>query len=666
MGNSPQGAIQGFSGNLYITGDVLFRKNTGESGGAIYLMNNGHVYFNESCNVVFDGNTASTYGGAIYIQGDPNFPKSISTICAIHFIGQNEDYSIAFSGNKAFVAGQSIYATPINNCSLILTAVTNNSDFYLRHPSAYYKRVFNFPPNTPASQILSLPVRILLCSCSDATRYEMVTSVVYNIDSSPGRKVRITATSVDSDNNTSPAVVYTNVPENSHNVSLAPQQNVQWIGKSCDTLQYQIYGQENTTINLQLSTFKGIPIILQLTLQPCGPGFVLMTNAEGLLMCNCSSFLISYVVNCDVASGTVTRRDNQWIGVYNNGTSSLSALAYTCPLDYCKFSYSKVSLITPDGLCAKNRHGLLCGHCRTNLSVMFGSTECQVCSDLWLLTILLYAALGVVLVAVLFVLNITVTQGTIYGLIFYANVVQMNSSIFFSQPTSKYLQILISFINLDLGFPLCFYNEMDDAAKTGLQFVFPVYLLVLTIVVIMVCRFCLRQSTGPNVSNRYLTRFSRFVGKRAVSVLATLIYLSYSKLLRAVIDILTYATVMVDGGAQFRVWFYDGTVRYLEGRHLPLFCLAIATSVFFIIPYSGMLRLATQYLEYEFSANSNITTCRFSVWVLLVAIILIPNLCSMIPQINLIDSCHSNLSNLLHRAPKYGGVSLRFRKTRVI
>ena len=81
---------------------------------------------------------------------------------------------------------------------------------------------------------------------------------------------------------------------------------------------------------------------------------------------------------------------------------------------------------------------------------------------------------------------------------------------------------------------------------------------------------------------------------------------------------------------------------------------------------SGMLRLAILYLEFEFSANSNITTCRFSVWVLLVAILFIPNLCSMIPQINLIDSCHSNLSSLLLRAPKYGGVSLRFRKTRVI
>ena len=77
-----------------------------------------------------------------------------------------------------------------------------------------------------------------------------------------------------------------------------------------------------------------------------------------------------------------------------------------------------------------------------------------------------------------------------------------------------------------------------------------------------------------------------------------------------------------------------------------------------------MLRLATLNLELKISANS--TTCRFSVWVLLVAILVIPYLCSMIPQIYSIDSCHNNLSRLLHRAPKYGGVSLRFRKTQII
>ena len=34
--------------------------------------------------------------------------------------------------------------------------------------------------------------------------------------------------------------------------------------------------------------------------------------------------------------------------------------------------------------------------------------------------------------------------------------------------------IVISLLNLELGFPLCFHSEMSAAAKVGLLFVFPV------------------------------------------------------------------------------------------------------------------------------------------------------------------------------------------------
>ena len=222
-GNSPQGAIQGFSGNLYIDGDVLFRNNTGESGGAIHLMNNANLYFNENCSVVFDGSTASTYGDAIYILGDANIPKNrMWMLCAIHFIGQKQNYSIAFSDNKAFVAGQSIYASPIYLCSLTFAAEMQykNSSFYFKHASAYCKRIFSFSPISSPLQILSLPLRILLCSCNDTAQGEIISSDVCNIATTPGRTVLITATTVDSDSNMSPAVIYTNVPANSQTVAM--------------------------------------------------------------------------------------------------------------------------------------------------------------------------------------------------------------------------------------------------------------------------------------------------------------------------------------------------------------------------------------------------------------------------------------------------------------
>ena len=591
VGNSPEGAIQGLGGGLHVYGNIMFRNNTGENGGALGLLNNAHIYFHSNCNILFYENTASTYGGALYIQGDPNIPKSILIECAMHFVDSQENYSIIFEGNKAYLSGQSIYATPIYNCTLEFPDWTNNSSPFINHPSAYYDHAFNVTTSkSDASdiQILSFPVNILVCECDTGTECDLTDG--YKILSNPGKTVRFHATSVDAENHTSPAVVFTKISPYSQSIRFGAQQNVQWIGKACDIIQYQIYGQENTSFDLLLSTFMGdVPTLVQVTLRPCMSGFVLAQDSTGALQCNCSSFLTSSNIVCNISSGTVTRNDNKWIGVCSNGTKNLSAVSYTCPLEYCKSSITQISLAEPEQLCELHRQGVLCGHCSNSYSAVFGSANCQACSNVWILSILLYAVLGVILVMLLFMLNLTVTQGTIYGLIFYANIIQVNASIFFNLSLLEPLQIIVSFINLDLGFPLCFYDGMDDAAKTGLQFVFPAYLLVLTITASMVCHYCLRQSSGPTITSTNLNRFSRFVGKRAVSVLATLIYLSYSKLLRTVIQILTYATIKVDGNPDIRVWFYDGTIHYLQGRHLPLFIIAIGITILFLLPYTMAL-----------------------------------------------------------------------------
>ena len=148
--------------------------------------------------------------------------------------------------------------------------------------------------------------------------------------------------------------------------------------------------------------------------------------------------------------------------MYNN---TLPALASLCPLDYCNSTISKLSLGRPGDSCSGRRTGILCGNCHGNYSVVFGFSQCQVCSNMWLSTLVMFAVLGALLVAALFFLNLTVTQGTLYGLIFYANIIQVNTSIFVSQSTLRPLQVIVPFVNLDLGLPLCFYDGMDDATR---------------------------------------------------------------------------------------------------------------------------------------------------------------------------------------------------------
>ena len=65
-----------------------------------------------------------------------------------------------------------------------------------------------------------------------------------------------------------------------------------------------------------------------------------------------------------------------------------------CPPLYCIANLPAVDLSNPDSLCYGNRIGTLCGTCGNNLSAVFGTADCQECSNLYLLTMLGYAIAG--------------------------------------------------------------------------------------------------------------------------------------------------------------------------------------------------------------------------------------------------------------------------------
>ena len=70
---------------------------------------------------------------------------------------------------------------------------------------------------------------------------------------------------------------------------------------------------------------------------------------------------------------------------------------------------------------------------------------------------------GILLVAFLMILNLTVGIGTMNGLIFYVNIVGANSSTFFFglSPSTRYYSILASWLNLEVGFDVCYFEGMD-------------------------------------------------------------------------------------------------------------------------------------------------------------------------------------------------------------
>lgn len=144
------------------------------------------------------------------------------------------------------------------------------------------------------------------------------------------------------------------------------------------------------------------------------------------------------------------------------------------PFDYCQTSNDTISILSPDDQCANYRSGILCGACQENYSIVLGGSKCMRCTSeytfIWI-TILLAAA-GIALIAFLLICNITISAGTLNGLIFYANVVSISGLM--NLRNCFVHSVFIAWVNLDLGIETCFYPGMDSYQKTWLQFAFPI------------------------------------------------------------------------------------------------------------------------------------------------------------------------------------------------
>ena len=130
-----------------------------------------------------------------------------------------------------------------------------------------------------------------------------------------------------------------------------------------------------------------------------------------------------------------------WAGLMNitNGTNQTTVfgMALTCFEsfnfnDYTMFliNDSDVLIADPNNylvnhlpLCPPTKTGPLCSTCTTvngiKYSVVFGSSQCKQCSNWWLLTLIFYAVAGPLLIYLLFALKLTLTTGTLNGIIFY-------------------------------------------------------------------------------------------------------------------------------------------------------------------------------------------------------------------------------------------------------
>ena len=585
------GALYGSNANMEFNGSITFSNNSAERGGGMFLLS-VTLKFARGMNLTTSYNNASKYGGAIYyedaltlFQCTAKKYKSYVPYCFIQTIGtdlekiDNTSMAIYSYYNSAGRYGNFLYGGALDRCQLKSTnarcAVKYSTSFSLEHIIKYIQ-----PNGNGINLITSQPYTLCFCG-------ENYCKYIHAVNTIRGQKFNVSLYTIAQGGI---SVSTTVTARTSVTARLKSNQTSQTLSENCSILTYNLYSTENNEELVLhpdgLCSDKG-NITVKVRFEDCPPGFTLSKDE-----CICDKRLMQYNLTCTIDEDIFIVRysgSRLWVNAsYENGTRGL-ILYKACPVEYCKTEAINISLDEPDTQCALNRSGVLCGVCVTNQSLMLGSSKCHFCPNTYLTLLLPFAAAGVALVVFLSISRLTVATGMINSVILYANIVQVNRQLFFTN--SKYgivLTVFIAWMNLDLGIETCFYNGMTAHAQTWLQFAFPIFIWILIILII--------------ITSRYSVAVSKLIGHNPIAVLATLLLMSYTKILKIIIDVYSSAKLEYKSDTA-HVWLKDGNVPYLQSWHLLLTVVTSLVLVFLFLPYTLLLLLG--YKLYRFSGRKH-------------------------------------------------------------
>ena len=631
-------------GGVYLHGNITFYHNIGRQGGALALTSSP-IFLMMQSSVSFVSNSADDVGGAIFVESssimyEVNAPHTDAK-CFYQFPEwqpSNDDYtSVTFKNNSAKNGGYHIYGSSLKSYCVVYP-VAGFFDNIIRSNDTEVQRLFHFDDQV-VSPISSNPTRV--CIVEQAASNQPLnkdctnTSQIFRrVTAIPGEEFYLEAVLVGAEFGTGTGAVYAQLLHNNGSSKADLDSYFQRViySNMSQLLRYAVFSNNSHEIFV-LSAFDrniltygiteqiddavevyektGIvpeillttPVYINVTLLKCPPGFYHDPTSLG---CKCNPKLcIDLQLTWNFTNGSgffnvITNNIIIWVVAYNDSNVFGILLHIRCPFHYCNTAMHSpwISLDNPNAQCAVNRGGILCGACENGSSLAIGSNKCLQCEDSnGLLLLIFFAAAGFLLVIFIKLLNLTVSQGTINGLIFYANIMWAYQSIFFSESDvggkTQFLYTFIAWLNLDFGIEICFFQGLTAFRKTWLQFLFPLYIWSI--------------AGGMILLAHYSERMTKLFGKNSVHVLATLFLLSYAKILRIVIDVLFPATLYVytDQGDPVKsltkvVWALDGNLDY--GRYPHIFLLVVILLIvipFLWLPYSLILLFVQPLRRYS-------------------------------------------------------------------
>lgn len=542
---------------IAVAGMLSFYRNSAAVGSGINLVSS-YLDIGTEAFLTFQQNHANQVGGAIYAFNDENAP-------CFYSVSRNNTDVFQFIDNHANLGGSIVYELHLSDCTRF------NSDMV--SISAMHAVSYIVPQN--ASLVTSDPYQV--CSCQQDASFDC-SSTFLSLSVIPGSPVTFSVILTDKNGIATPGFISSIT--NSTNILASFYPNVN--GNSCTeiTVLSEVSNLVLVPENYQHYTpavYQPLNVILSMLLCPLGFHMV-----QDETRCDCLPFFSTDInLECNALDFTITRLSKVWIGLDERGDLSVYK---TCPFNYCLAG--RVELHHTDNnnnsLCISGRTGRLCGECEKNLSLTLGVDSCANCTSNYFVALFLaFGGLGVLLLILVTLLNLTITEGAINGVIFSLAFLHLNrSSLFVEYSNSNVFVILISWINLDFGINVCFYHDLTPYGKIWLQFVFPIYLYIIEAIIIF--------------TSYKSSKLARITGARnRLKVMSTIFILGYMKILRAVITVLPSASISFprDPEESTSVWLYDGSIEYLGSQHAPLFVVAVLFLAFISLPYNSYFLL---------------------------------------------------------------------------
>ena len=552
---------------------VTLAGNHGQNGGGLYLRMS-KLIFSTSSKLNIINNSADAYGGGMYLE------EETCTTDNTCFFQLEEEYRnsseiIAFSGNHAKEEGDQMLGGCLSNCSLqfnkkktFLNACDLNNMFW------------NFV-SAANTTFLGYQKKVAFCSYSSTSGYSCSNS--NSIHVYRGQMFNVPLMVAD-DCCFPSSVEYIEAKIKSPH----PFKKIDIYRETCYNYSYIIKGGfELKFIEFSTAQDEIAPLNLTVNIEECP--IVYKEDSESG-ECVCHDILESHNVQCTPSNKSLHIPAQTWLGELWNESKSM-AVQNDC--QYCKTEEMDLTIpLDSNKLCISryNRTGIMCGACVSNYSLLLGGYECADCSGSTykgVLLFLAFIAIGIVLVILLLGLDLTVSTGMVNGLIFYSNIVYLNSDTMLPTTrgensthllnTVRILSTFQAWMNLDFGISTCFFDGYNTYISTWMQFVFPLYIWLLILIIIL--------------TSRYSRRITKIITSNIVSVLATLLLLSYAKLLKTSIEVFSHVQLQLLNGNVTNRWKPDANIRYLGQLHLPLFLMSLAMVLVYMIPFTLLILL---------------------------------------------------------------------------